>query len=240
MADNLIGATAPEGLVVMDPALRPVPLAPRASTPPAQRVFHATNEKRESGFTRFTVYERVIVDRAAHSSYLCANCDTRFQAGRPVPYCSLACKWQAKTVRAFRSAFDTYGRDTLPADVEQGLRIKMAMALSGGYDSAARHLPAAARQTIIERDGGRCVLCDAPGNEIDHIDGDRSNPSNLRLLCHSCHAGITLSHCDHHEDLRTDTEVDALFDQLTARIDQVTPSRACDAADWASTRRTWC
>ncbi len=115
----------------------------------------------------------------------------------------------------------------------------MAMALSGGYDSAARYLPAAARQAIIDRDGGHCVLCDGPGNEIDHIDGDSPDPANLRLLCHSCHAGVTLSHCGHHDDPRTDAEIDALFDRLTARIDEATPTRACDdAEDWAATWRS--
>jgi len=52
-------------------------------------------------------------------------------------------------------------------------------------------------------------------------------------------AGVTLSHCGHHDDARTDAEVDALFDRLTARIDEATPARACDAAGWASTWRAW-
>lgn len=48
--------------------------------------------------------------------------------------------------------------------------------------------------------------------------------------------------------LRTEPEVGALFDRLTAgrtapaptpRIDAAIPARACDAADWASQWRTW-
>lgn len=100
------------------------------------------------------------------ASYLCANCDTRFRSARPLPYCSLACKSQAKAVRAFRSAFATYGR-ALPEDVAQGPRIKMAHGLAGGYDSLARYLSRAASKHIIERDGGSCVLCSSPGTEID-------------------------------------------------------------------------
>lgn len=141
-------------------------------------------------------------------------------------------------MRAFRSAFATYGRHSLPADVEQGLRIKMAYALGGGYDSTAKYLPHAARQAIIERDSGQCVLCHSPGDEIDHIDGDSSDPGNLRLLCRSCHAGATMSH-HRHTDPRTEPEIDALFDQLTTRIDASPPTRSCDAADWAFTWRSW-
>ncbi len=77
-----------------------------------------------------------------------------------------------------------------------------------------------------------------PRTEIDHIDGDSSDPGNLRLLCHSCQAGVTMSH-QRHVDPRTEPEIDALFDQLTARIDLATPTRVCDAADWALTWRAW-
>lgn len=44
--------------------------------------------------------------KAAHATILCANCDTRFHGGDAAcPFCSSACELQAKTVRAFRSAF---------------------------------------------------------------------------------------------------------------------------------------
>ena len=174
---------------------------------------------------RFTVFkgERVRVRAnvtSATTQYLCANCDVRFQSGsRLTAFCSLACKSQAGVVRAFQSAFSTYGRNSLPEDVEQALRIQMAHALSGGYDSVARYLPRAAREAIIERDGGLCVFCQSPGTEIDHIDVDSSDPTNLRLLCHSCHAGVTMSH-HRHIDPRTEPEVDALFRTLTERIDR--------------------
>lgn len=73
-----------------------------------------------------------------------------------------------------------------------------------------------ARRFIWERDGGRCVLCGAKvplhggrywdslswsmvdrgaPAEIDHIievaDGGTDAPSNLRTLCHDCHAAKT-------------------------------------------------
>ena len=98
-------------------------------------------EMRTTGTTqlgKFTVSQgkRVTVranGTSATTQYLCANCDVRFQTGsRLTAFCSLACRSQAGVVRAFRSAFSTYGRNSLPEDVEQALRIQMAHALSGG------------------------------------------------------------------------------------------------------------
>ena len=114
----------------------------------------------------------------------------------------------------------------------------MAHALGGGYDSAARYLPRAAREHIIERDGGRCVRCASPGTEIDHIDGDSSDPSNPRLLCHTCHVGVTLSH-SRHAPAKSDAEIDAVFAVITGRVDSPAPARACNTADWLTTWRIW-
>ncbi len=100
------------------------------------------------------------------------------------------------------------------------------------------YLPAAARQAIVERDSGRCVLCDAPDNEIDHIDGDSSDPTTSGC----CAPPATpASHCltAASTTTRAPTQIDALFDQLTACIDEATPARACDADDWASNWRSW-
>lgn len=48
------------------------------------------------------------------------------------------------------------------------------------------------RNYIIDRDGGKCQYCGAPGNSIDHIipvskDGD-DTPENLILACRSCNS----------------------------------------------------
>jgi HNH endonuclease len=59
----------------------------------------------------------------------------------------------------------------------------------------ARHVPAALRDRIVQRDGGRCAFVGAGGRrcnatralQVDHIvpvaRGGRSTPDNLRLLC---------------------------------------------------------
>ena len=72
--------------------------------------------------------------------------------------------------------------------------MKLTWAFSGGYDRAARELPAETRAAVIERDGRRCVLCRNPGTDVDHIDGDSPDLSNLRLLCSPCHNAVTWSH----------------------------------------------
>lgn len=48
------------------------------------------------------------------------------------------------------------------------------------------------RRAVLERDGHQCVTCGNPGNEVDHIDDPTNHhPSNLRTLCHPCHAHRT-------------------------------------------------
>lgn len=46
----------------------------------------------------------------------------------------------------------------------------------------------ALRARVLERDGGRCVVCGGPANQVDHV--DPSGPHelwNLRALCRTCH-----------------------------------------------------
>jgi 5-methylcytosine-specific restriction endonuclease McrA len=172
---------------------------------------------------------------AISTTRTCPSCGTTWLAeGRPKAYCSLACTSTAKAIRYARKKTDEYrGRD-LPADVRYAIRIKIALALSGGYDKAARNLTQEVRQTVIDRDRGLCVLCGQPWAEIDHIDGPNSNPSNLRLLCKQCHHGVTEAH------LRpiTDTATLELRDRLLRRIDAPEPERPCDQPGWDW--RSWC
>lgn len=51
------------------------------------------------------------------------------------------------------------------------------------------HNWASIRRTVLARDGGRCVLCGQPATDVDHIDRlGPHDPTNLRSLCHHCHA----------------------------------------------------
>src|SRR4051794_38190187 len=85
----------------------------------------------------------------------CANCDT------PVADRSLFSTelWRdtAKFVRYYR---ERMGDGTLwKPDIQQAIQIKRAHILSGGYNARERLVPDAIRQSVIERDGGKCRSC---------------------------------------------------------------------------------
>lgn len=55
-------------------------------------------------------------------------------------------------------------------------------------------LPPVMRRLAWDRDHGMCVLCDAPGRDVDHIDRLAGHDlDNLRVLCGSCHTTKTQS-----------------------------------------------
>lgn len=99
-------------------------------------------------------------------TWLCAECGERFSVSPSLrPYCSPICKTRAKYVCYHRGVIERYGKNP-PPDVDAAVRDKLAFALSEhGYDAAARRLSPALRLEVISRDGGRCVLCAAPGAE---------------------------------------------------------------------------
>lgn len=161
-------------------------------------------------------------------SQLCPNCDERFTPSVPNSvYCSIQCRDEAKAVRYGRARHRQYGK-LLPVDVAEALRIKIAHALGGGYDQAARRLSAAQRAEVRQRDEGRCVQCRAPGEEIDHIDGPSPELTNLRLLCKACHQQITITHLEPITDRRMRLRAAG----LRRRVQSVDPLRPCDMTSW--------
>ena len=60
---------------------------------------------------------------------------------------------------------------------------------TGGQTEPYRYEFFQIRPQIIERDSGTCQLCGEPAKTVHHIDYDKHNndPSNLILLCRSCH-----------------------------------------------------
>lgn len=165
----------------------------------------------------------------------CANCDTPFTpasvAGR---YCTSVCRQTAKAVRYARSAIATHGQP-LPPAIDEAIGIKIAHVLAGGYAEQTRRLPADVRAAVIARDHGRCVLCQHPGEEIDHANGDSNAVADLRLLCRRCHRRVTGEHLHRIPDGHP---AHLTRQSLLARIHAVTPLRPCDAADWTQTWRT--
>src|SRR4051794_3387361 len=124
----------------------------------------------------------------------CLNCQGPVDGSAPL-FCSLACKQTAKAVRYARSA-TADGRIERP-DVAEAVRIKIGLALAGGYPENDRKLSEEQRLEAFARDGGKCRSCGHPATEIDHIaggiDGDVNHEDNLQALCTQCHREKTLS-----------------------------------------------
>lgn len=119
----------------------------------------------------------------------------------------------------------------VPLALATVIQIRRAHILSGGYDADTRHVPDAMRQSVIERDGGKCRSCGGAGSEIDHITGDESIPENLQLLCAECHRQKTMRNferlsADEHPTLWAKA---AMLDERALRDE---PSRLCDHPDW--------
>ena len=61
----------------------------------------------------------------------------------------------------------------------------------------ATSIPAATKQAVWERDGGRCVLCGRPGNPwchyISRAQGGLGIEQNIVTLCDKCHSDFDQS-----------------------------------------------
>jgi excisionase family DNA binding protein len=152
----------------------------------------------------------------------CANCDAELSPEVEGLFCGDFCRLTAEHVRYARGVTRD-GRIQDPL-VREALRTREAMLLGGGYPESARRLSPKTRAAVIERDGGLCVQCGAPGTEIDHIAGNSGDPGNLRLLCHLCHQAITDSHM-RPATAEESAWIKTLWD---SRILPALPTRLCD------------
>jgi 5-methylcytosine-specific restriction endonuclease McrA len=171
------------------------------------------------------------------------SCDTR-RFPLPLPelrlpvqdaslLCTELCRDEAKFVRYYR---ERIADGTLwKPDVREAIQIKRAHILNGGYNAQARQVPDAIRQSVIERDGGKCRSCGNAGSEIDHVKGDRSILENLQLLCADCHRQKTMRNFE-RISAGEHPEPWAKAAALDERAMADEPSRLCDHADW---KRLW-
>lgn len=162
----------------------------------------------------------------------CANCfeplPTELQH-RPWLFCSLLCQDTANTIRYWRKT-SRNGKFEADPDVRYAISIRLAHMLAGGYNSEARRIPLDVRALVIERDRV-CVKCGSPGEEIDHIDGDSSDPDNLQLLCKNCHHAKT----DEHLVPASQNQSDRIFALLIERVVPDRPAQLCDDEEgWAA------
>ncbi len=162
----------------------------------------------------------------------CANCSLTIQEAKI--YCSQLCAQEAGWVRYVRRC-RLDGRDRHP-DVMEAIRIRLALILAGGYDKLARKLPDSVRKAILERDQGKCRICGKPADEIDHISGGRSDPTNLQLLCDSCHNEKTTSSFVRITK-ESHPEAWEKAQWLKRRAAAKRPVQLCDSGEWSTLQR---
>ncbi len=157
----------------------------------------------------------------------CLNCDELIP--RAVLFCSDCCQQEASYVRYSRACIAD-GRIERE-DVQEALRIKLALILGGGYPISLRRVSDDIRSAVIERDQGQCRKCGGPANQIDHICGSENTLDNLQLLCLKCHnekttAGFTRITPETHPEEWKKAQ------SLRARVRTPKPTRLCDDSDW--------
>lgn len=125
---------------------------------------------------------------------LCANCGSEMAATPGIKnFCSDGCRSWAKDVRYFRRTYRD-GCVAFDPSVREALQTRMALLVAGGYKEGARRLSREQRAEVLARNDGLCVNCNTnPATEVDHIDGDSPDPSNLQGLCRDCHQAKTQS-----------------------------------------------
>jgi 5-methylcytosine-specific restriction endonuclease McrA len=157
----------------------------------------------------------------------CPNCDAPFNDA--LLFCSEPCKNEAKFVRYSRACLSDGRYDQ--SDVQQALRIRLALIVGGGYSERARHLSPSVRALVFAHDEGKCRNCREPGIQIDHIQGSSGDLANLQLLCRECHDEktterfVTMTAETHPEEW---AKREALLERVHARE----PIRVCDSAGW--------
>lgn len=174
----------------------------------------------------------LILEELSQFPFRCANCSSLIQEAKI--YCSELCSQEAGWVRYARVC-RLDGRDQRP-DVIEALRIRLAFVLGGGYPKLVRTLPDSVRRTIIERDQGTCQICGQPGTEIDHISGNSNDPSNLQLLCDSCHnkktiAGFVRITKESHPEAWEKAQ------SLRKRATAKEPLQVCDSREWGELQK---
>ena len=159
----------------------------------------------------------------------CPQCDRQFACKRGEAarrrYCSYHCRGQAQREARRRecptclASFIPRSRERFCSRACAGVVHRTAIrgSRNGRYvdgGSVTRYTPgftAAFRRSIVARDRGKCVVCQAAGCvlQVHHIDGSKDNhaPTNLVTLCLSCHArvhtkrGINVRWMSHHGSL---------------------------------------
>ena len=198
-----------------------------------KRAKRDARERREATGERYTTARRNTatgdIAKPRFEPDHCASCMQPLPVQIQGLFCSELCTQTASTIRYWRGVMRD-GRIKDP-DVKRAVETKVAHLLAGGYRRQARRLPEQLRSEIRDRDKGACQQCGKPGAEIDHIDGESPDLSNLQLLCADCHHAKTAE-----KVVPADEEQKKLVKELSdARVKPSVPSRLCDdEVNWAT------
>lgn len=192
---------------------------------------HGSTAKPRKG-NREDAYTAFMMDDLAAYPFHCANCSVIFEDVKL--FCGPLCNEEASWVRYVRRC-RADGRDRDPK-VKEAITIKLAHILGGGYNKAARRVTSGVRQLVMESDGGRCQICDGPGEEIDHISGSSNDLANLQLLCDACHNKKTVASF-RRITKESHPEEWAKAQWLRKRAAAAEPLLLCDSESWDSIQR---
>lgn len=163
----------------------------------------------------------------------CANCGDALIHWLPRLFCDDWCRETAGAVRYARGTTRD-GRTEDDPKVFDSIQIKFAHLLNGGYQSLGRDVTQTVRKAVIARDGGVCVRCGEPANQVDHMDGSDNSAGNLQLLCDDCHRAKT------YGSLRPAPEEESLLLRMVwlVRISPEQPALRCDdEREWQTIER---
>lgn len=123
---------------------------------------------------------------------ICVGCGDEIIPPSATPYCTDRCQQTAALVRYARKAAWN-GRGEQDEDFLLGVGLLLVALFKGGYPTRERRLTRKQRQAVFVRNDGLCVLCGAPAQQVDHIRGSSSDPTNLRAVCAPCNRALALS-----------------------------------------------
>lgn len=151
----------------------------------------------------------------------CPNCD-KPMFGEKSPYCSVQCREEAGFIRQFRrslteeAAFDT--------ERQASLGQVFWHVVGGGYPRRQTLVNEKERKRIFNRYEGKCQVCGAEATTFDHIGSACNRTSNLRSVCWNC----TTTQPFGAPEFLAKPEVNALVDEIAARVGSEIPIRCCD------------
>jgi hypothetical protein len=144
--------------------------------------------------------------------------------------------WPPDLAEHHRNLTVSDGYEPPDDDIRNAAMIQLLQLMAGGYFERLRRIPAKVRADVVARDNGRCIRCGEPGTEIDHIAGSSSAPTNLQLLCHTCHVEKTGESIVWRQTTPAER---AILVAVLQRVFSPEPLRPSDAANWNSVWRTW-